>query len=209
MIRSTFKPKAISGVLRTAKPRSGGSTLVAKPKTRKCAICKTSFVKRTMAHVVCSPPCAVANNRLKAAKADRKITAARKLAIKPRAKWMAEAQAAFNAFIRQRDINQLCISSGRPLPSQAAGGGFDAGHYRSIGSAPHLRFDERNVHGQSKQDNRYLAGNAVDYRIGLIARIGIAAVEELEADNAFRKWSIDDLTAIKAKYKNKLKELVP
>lgn len=120
---------------------------------------------------------------------------------------MGEAQAAFNAFIRARDADQPCISSGRPLQQEAAGGGFDAGHYRSIGSAPHLRFHEDNVHGQTKQDNRYLAGNAVDYRFGLIARIGLEAVEALEADNSYRKWSIDDLKAIKALYREKLKAL--
>ena len=190
MTNSTFKPKAVK-----------------KQVTRKCSICKIAFVKRSMSHVVCSPLCAIESNRQKAIKADRKDTAARKLAIKSRSKHMAEAQASFNAFIRARDANKPCISSGRPLPSQAAGGGFDAGHYRSIGSAPHLRFDERNVHGQSKQDNRYLAGNAVDYRIGLIARRGIVEVEELEADNEPRKYTIDDLIAIKATYKLKLKEL--
>ena len=128
-------------------------------------------------------------------------------AIKPRSKLLREAQAAFNAYIRARDkaAGHPCISSGRPL--DWTGNNVDAGHYRSTGSAPHLRFDERNCHAQSKHDNRYLAGNAVDYRIGLIARIGIEAVEALEADNTQRKYSIDELKAIKAHYVAKLKEL--
>ena len=84
---------------------------------------------------------------------------------------------------------------------------MDAGHYRSRGSAPHLRFDERNCHAQSKKDNRYLSGNAVDYRIGLIARIGLEAVESLESDQTPRKWTIEELKAIKAEYRQKLKEL--
>ena len=87
------------------------------------------------------------------------------------------------------------------------GGGFDCGHYRSVGSAPHLRFDERNAHGQTKQCNRYGAGRAVDYRIGLIQRIGLEQVESLEADQTPKKYSIEDMKAIKDEYKRKLKEL--
>ena len=84
---------------------------------------------------------------------------------------------------------------------------MDAGHYRSIGSASHLRFHENNCHAQSKHDNQYKAGNAVYYRIGLIGRIGPAAVEALDADNTPHKWTLEELIAIKAKYKAKRKEL--
>lgn len=88
-----------------------------------------------------------------------------------------------------------------------SGNAVDAGHYRSVGSAPHLRFDERNCHAQSKQDNRFLSGNAVDYRIGLIARIGQKAVDALEADQSVRKYTVDEIKAIKAEYRAKTKEL--
>ncbi len=210
MIRSNLKPKLASlpGILRTANPKPlAKAALSTKPRSRKCKVCKTPFIKRSMSHVACSPACAIKVANITRAQVERKDIAKRKEAIKSRSKWMAEAQAAFNAFIRARDAKFPCISSGRPLQQEAAGGGFDAGHYRSIGSAPHLRFDERNVHGQSKQDNRYLAGNAVDYRIGLIKRIGIETVEALEADQEPRKWTIDDLKQIKATYKQKSKEL--
>ncbi len=127
--------------------------------------------------------------------------------LKTKSEWMREAQAAFNAYIRFRDqlAGHPCISSGKPL--DWSGNNVDAGHYRSIGSAPHLRFDERNCHAQSKKDNRYLSGNAVDYRIGLIARIGLEAVESLEADQTPKKYTIAELRAIKAHYVAKLKEL--
>lgn len=160
-----------------------------------------------MAHIACSPACAIelANvAREKKAKADYK---ARKEAVKTRSDWMKEAQVAFNAFVRARDAGKPCICCGKPLELDAVGGGFDCGHYRSVGSAPHLRFNENNAHGQRKQCNRYGAGRAVDYRIGLIARMGLQAVEALEADQEPRKWSIDELKAIKAHYKAKLKQL--
>ena len=140
-------------------------------------------------------------------KADRKVIKLKLDAIKPRGKLIAEADRAFCAYIRFRDqlAGYLCISSGKPL--DWSGNNVDAGHYRSRGSAPHLRYDERNCHAQSKHDNRYISGNAVDYRIGLIARIGLAEVEALEADQKPRKYSNDDLIAINAKYVAKLKAL--
>jgi hypothetical protein len=142
------------------------------------------------------------------AKKERKETAARKDKIKRRSDHLKETQIAFNAFIRERDKGKPCICCNQPLESGNVGGSFDCGHYRSVGSAPHLRFDERNAHGQRKQCNRYGAGRAVDYRVGLIAKLGVEAVESLESDQEPRKWSIDDLKAIKAEYKAKLKALV-
>lgn len=132
---------------------------------------------------------------------------ARREAIKTIPKLIAEAQHAFNAFIRARDAGKPCICCGEALGEGDIGGAYDCGHYRSRGSASHLRFDERNAHAQRKQCNRYGGGRAVDYRIGLIGRIGLEAVEALEADNTPRKWLREDLIAIKATYKAKLKEL--
>ena len=41
----------------------------------------------------------------------------------------------------------------------------------------------------------------------MIARIGLERVEALEHDNQVHKWEADELRAIKAKYRAKLKEL--
>ena len=150
-----------------------------KPKTCKNPACKSSFVPQRLGQAVCSPKCALATVEVQKVKvrkslalADRREIKVRKEALKTRGDHMREAQQAFNEYIRTRDqaAGHLCISSGKPL--DWSGNAVDAGHYRSVGSAPHLRFDERNCHAQSKQDNRFLSGNAVDYRIGLIARIG-------------------------------------
>ncbi len=156
----------------------------------------------------------IASQRKKRAQAERVEQRQDRMAVrekleklKTRSQWMKEAQASFNEYRREvAKVNGYpCISSGRPL--DWSGNNVDAGHYRSVGSAPHLRFDERNCHAQSKHDNRYLSGNAVDYRIGLIARIGLAAVEALEEDNEPRKYTISELKSIKAHYVAKLKEL--
>lgn len=146
-----------------------------------------------------------------AAKVERATTRARKQALKRIPDLIKEAQHAFNAVIRERDRDKPCICCGMPLLAQnenaSTGGAFDCGHYRSTGSASHLRFDERNAHGQRKVCNRYGAGRAVDYRVGLIARIGLEAVEALEADNRVHRWTREELIEIRAKYVQKLKDL--
>ena len=186
----------------------------AKPKKCRVATCRASFVPSRMGQAVCSPKCALATVEVQKAKEKKSLAQAgrrdikvRKEALKTRGDHMREAQQAFNEYIRTRDqaAGHLCISSGKPL--DWSGNAVDAGHYRSVGSAPHLRFDERNCHAQSKQDNRFLSGNAVDYRIGLIARIGQEAVDALESDQSVRKYTVDEIKAIKATYRAKTREL--
>ncbi|NMZ09384.1 ninG protein [Pseudomonas proteolytica] len=185
-----------------------------KPKTCKNPACRASFVPQRLGQAVCSPKCALAAVEVQKAKEKKSLAQAgrrdikvRKEALKSRGDHMREAQQAFNEYIRTRDqaAGHLCISSGKPL--DWSGNAVDAGHYRSVGSAPHLRFDERNCHAQSKQDNRFLSGNAVDYRIGLIARIGQEAVDALESDQSVRKYTVDEIKAIKATYRAKTREL--
>lgn len=129
--------------------------------------------------------------------------------IKRKADWVADAQRAFNAWVRARDADKPCICCGR-LATNVQGlhtHGWDCGHYRSVGSAPNLRFHEDNANRQLVLCNRYGSGRAVDYRIGLIARIGLQRVEALEADNTPKHYTIDELKAIKAHYTEKLKQL--
>ena len=127
--------------------------------------------------------------------------------IKTRSEWLREAQNAFNAFIRERDKNKSCISCGAHLQAGVVGGGFDAGHYRSVGASPNLRFNEHNVHGQCKKCNRYLAGNVANFRIGLCNRYGTDYVENLESDNEPKKYTVEELKDIKSLYKSKLKAI--
>lgn len=190
--------------------------LSSKPRTRKCdnPECRKPYVVARIGQKVCGYVCGLAIkdvNLDKARKAkeavERQAHRQAKEKLKSRGAHMQECQKAFNEFIRWRDrlAGYCCISSGRML--DWSGNAVDAGHYRSVGSAPHLRFDERNCHAQGKMDNRFLSGNAVDYRIGLIDRIGLEAVESLEADQSTRKYTIEDLKEIKAEYRAKVREL--
>ena len=182
-----------------------------------CPHCKGKLEQGQRIHAECITPWAdaqaekakraEAKKARAAAKVERASIRARKEAIKTLPTLKAEAQQAFNAYIRARDADKPCICCGLPLSAGDVGGSFDCGHYRSVGSAQHLRYDERNAHGQRKQCNRWGAGRAVDYRIGLVARIGLEAVEALEADNAPRKWLREELIYIRDRYRAKLKEL--
>lgn len=145
--------------------------------------------------------------RKKDAAADKRVTKQKLDGMKTIPMLIKEAQVAFNAFIRTRDAAKPCICCDRPLGEGDVGGAYDCGHYRSTGSASHLRFDEFNAHGQRKFCNRWGAGRAVDYRLGLLRRIGVAEVDRLEASNEAHKWQREELIAIKATYAQKLKEL--
>ncbi len=130
-------------------------------------------------------------------KAERKQLRERKEKLKTAGDYIKEAQAAVNKYIRIRDINRGCISCGVELKVEY-GGTYDAGHYRSRGAASHLRFNLFNIHGQCVKCNRYGSGMAQDYRIELIGRIGLSAVERLESDNTPRKFTIEYLKRIKS-----------
>lgn len=130
------------------------------------------------------------------AKEQRKKDVKRKEKLKTVGDYVKEAQAAVNKYIRARDRHKPCVSCGS-MPADRIGGAFDAGHYRSRGSASHLRFNLLNIHKQCVKCNRFKSGNAVDYRIELINRIGLHNVEKLESDNEPRKFTINYLKRLK------------
>jgi hypothetical protein len=188
---------------------------------RKCKVCAVEFMPSTSFQKWCSPEHGAEIAQVKLVKAKAAQSAAAKRAKKAeRAKdrvtaeslktlpeLLREAQREFNRFVRFRDRlgGFPCISSGRAL--DWSGNATDAGHYRSVGAAGHLRFNEDNVHAQSKHDNQYKAGNVVEYRINLIARIGLKRVEALENNNAAHKWTKDEVRAIRDTYRAKANQL--
>jgi hypothetical protein len=111
-------------------------------------------------------------------------------------KMLEKTQRVFNSYIRSRDSGIPCISCGRE--------GNQAGHYFTVKGFSALRFDEWNVNLQCAGCNLFLHGNQAMYRIGLVEKIGLKAVSELEAKaigDRIKKWSIDELNKIINKYK--------
>lgn len=181
-------------------------------KPAKCKVCKTEFTKVKSFQTWCSIDCAcklaqqaVAKKAAKAQAEDRKATREKLDAMRTKPQLVKLAQQAFNGFIRARDAGKPCICCGKPLGTEP--NSFDAGHYRSVGSAPHMRFVEDNVHGQAKHCNNYLGGNHVAYRQGLIERIGLHAVERIEADNTTRKYTHEGLIELARHYRTESRKL--
>lgn len=177
---------------------------------KQCRHCDKPFVPNPPLAVVCSVRCArafVSAQRREKREQEKQKLKDREAALKRIPDLIKEAQREFNSYIRARDADKPCICCGQPLGLSAVGGGFDCGHYRSTGSASHLRFHEDNAHAQRKVCNRWGAGRAVDYRIGLVARIGLERVEALECNNAIHKWEPEELIEIRDHYKAKLRAL--
>jgi hypothetical protein len=181
-----------------------------KVKMKRCRVCREPFMPRLTTQPCCYKyECQVTyatahalKSHEKRVKADRKETREKKQALKTRSQWMKEAQVEFNRYVRLRDADLPCISCGRFHTGQ-----YHAGHYLTVGSRPELRFCELNVHKQCSACNNYLSGNIVAYRMALVKRIGLDQVDWLEGKHEPKHYTIDDLKAIKAKYKTLCREL--
>lgn len=177
--------------------------------TKKCKVCREPFTPYRPLQMVCGGICAQAyvkkqheKDRAKAEKEQRKKDRAKREQLKTRGKLLKEAQAEFNKFIRLRDHDKPCISCGRFHNGQ-----YHAGHYRSVGSAPELRFNEDNCHKQCSACNNHLSGNLVNYRINLIDKIGLNAVETLEGPHERVKLAREDIKQLKVTYRAMCKQL--
>lgn len=158
---------------------------------------------RNSLQVACSPACALEVARSRKEKAEKAEVRRRKEKIKTRRELLAEVQVAFNAYIRERDHDRPCISCGRVNAAK-----WDAGHYRSVGACPELRFHEDNCHRQcARPCNQDLSGNLIEYRKGLVARIGAERVEWLEGPHQPAHWSVEDLIGMRANYRAKAQRI--
>lgn len=172
-------------------------------KLKKCKVCKTEYQSFNSMIKHCSPGCGIELLRTMNSKKIRKELVDYRKKNKSLPSIKKEAQQAFNAYIRARDHYLPCISSGNP--ASIGSNEFDCGHYKSVGSAPHLRFNLHNAHKQSKHDNCYLSGNIVEYRKNLIDRIGIDKVEALESNYEYRKFDKEYCRRIKKIFNKKTK----
>lgn len=137
-----------------------------------------------------------------AEKADRQRLAEKKQQVKPLSYFIKQAQQAFNDFIRYRDRNLPCISCDRYHEGQ-----YHAGHFRTTGANPELRFDEDNCHKQCAPCNNHLSGNLIAYRPALIAKIGQARFDALMGPHELPKWKREDYIRIRDEYRAKLKAM--
>lgn len=174
-------------------------------KPKKCKQCGQVFLPDRPMMSTCSYPCALDYAKALQEKKQKKERRATLKAFNDSDKNILKRKAiqVFNAYIRKRDEKLPCVSCGYKDGARQ----IHAGHYRPAGNVAILRFDERNVHAQCSICNNHLSGNLVNYRKELINRIGLDQVEELEATNEPKQYTIDDYTEIIKTYKLKIKEL--
>jgi hypothetical protein len=187
---------------------------------KRCRICLAKFTPKRPMQVVCGIECAILDDRKQKAKKAKREKRAALVKLRTVSDWTKLAQARFNEYVRVRDEGLPCISCGEFAPPKFVGGSWDAGHFRSVGACPELRFEPLNCHRQCKSCNtntqrggRYVmpverAMSIRDrYRAELIRRVGEEQVAWLEGPHEPKRYRIEDLIAIRDLYRRKTKEL--
>jgi hypothetical protein len=180
-------------------------------KPKKCQICEEYFVPVKQFQPCCFPPkdcwkVHIINQKKKQfAKQCKKEKDAYYEKEKKLDQLEHEARKQFQAWIKLRDKNEPCISCQTTFTRQ-----WDGGHFFKAELYSAMIFNEMNCHKQCCYCNNHLDANLLEYRKGLIKRYGVAYVEELEKiKDSLRsyKYSKNELIEIKAKYKEKIKQL--
>jgi hypothetical protein len=175
----------------------------------RCKKCSNKFIQYQFNNKFCKDlDCQVAKGlylvdkqRTQKLKEINKDVRERKEKLKTTSDYLNELQVVFNKWVRLRDKGLNCISCNKPAKKE------NAGHYRSVGSCPELRFEPLNVHLQCEYCNTYQHGNLIPYRQNLIKKIGISSVEWLESNHEPKHYSKVELIGMKEEYKEKIKNL--
>ncbi len=128
----------------------------------------------------------------------------RKERVKTRAKWLKEAEAAVNKYVRLRDAHLGCVSCDKPATWQ---GQWHCSHLRSVGASSATRFNLWNMNKSCSMCNLHLSGNLVEYVPRLRAKIGDAKVDWLYSQNQPVTHTIEYLKRLKAIFTKKARIL--
>ncbi|MFG0466611.1 recombination protein NinG [Pseudomonas putida] len=184
-------------------------------KQKACAnpACGVKFTPLQLGQKVCGWQCGLAiakepSNQKVARKAiaqrERREIQVRKQKLKSRADYAKEAQAAINRYVRLRDAHLGCVSCDKPA---SWSGQWHCSHFRSVGAAPHLRFNLWNMNKSCSACNNFLSGNIMAYRPALIEKIGQEKVDWLECNNSLARHDIPYLKRLKAVFIKKSRRL--
>lgn len=179
------------------------------PKPRRCKVCETVFIPKQFMQVGCSVECAIKYSKIlkeNKAKAEWKIekkSLSEKL--KTLSQYESEAKKSFQHWVRLRDKDENCISCGGNEKDL-----WDGGHFKKAEIYSGVIFNLANCHKQCRKCNRYLNGNELLYRQGLIQRYGLEyteSIENLANETRQHKYTKNELIAIKLKYDILIKEM--
>jgi hypothetical protein len=182
-----------------------------KIKLKTCAICKEKFKPYLSTAKVCSVQCAIshaegsrARQNKKDISLDRRERNKRLNRVKPITFWLNKVQFYCNSYIRERDKHLPCISCGTTNPNVQ----YCASHFRSRKAAPHLRFNEDNIHKAcNNYCNKHLSGNIINYRPALIRKIGQERFDALMNNNEIHKYTLEECEDLIKYFKQKLKDI--
>lgn len=179
-----------------------------KYKDKVCKVCRRTYTPVKQFQVACDYKCAIIHaqnlEKKKKEKKQRKELKEGREKLKTRSDYLSEAQVACNAFIRYRDRYKPCISCGTTNPNIQ----YAAGHFRTRGACPELRFHPMNIHKQcNKRCNKELSGNIREYRPSLIKLLGEKNVAWIEGPHKLQHLTIEDAIEIKLYYRDQLKIL--
>lgn len=183
------------------------------PRPKKCRnpACGQTFTPQRMGQHVCSPACGLAIKDVNQDKAKKAIAHTERLEhkaakekVKRKADYAKEAQTAINRYVRLRDRDLGCVSCEK---GPEWGGQWHCSHFRSVGSAPHLRFNLLNMQKSCSVCNNHLSGNISSYKPELVRRIGADKVDWLERFNEIRRYDVDYLKRIKKVFNRKSRRL--
>lgn len=106
-----------------------------------------------------------------------------------------------NSFIRVLDAGEPCISCGR----LRCGHRMEAGHFKSVGSHPELRFDPRNIYLQGSGCNQATSKRkrsnltiAKEYEKRLAVKMGQEMVDWLNGPHKAKHYTCADLVELRA-----------
>lgn len=179
-----MQPKACKGVC-------GGKFVPTKQMQPTCGVfeCQVAYAESVAQK-------SAEKRRKQAAKEERKATKARKDELKPLQHFLKRTERAVNAYCRERDAEEGCISCGTHDAIE-----WHAGHFIPVGRSSFLRYDPANIHKQCDHCNIFKGGNATEYEKRLPARIGLAEVDRLKTAPRLRTWTREELLAIETEFK--------
>ena len=165
-------------------------------------MCGIPYLPISSFQKACSPKCAVEYAKQQKEKEKKKELRVRKEKIKSLTDLMNEAQTEFNKYIRYRDRHLPCVSCGRMHHGQ-----YHAGHYKTRGAHPELRFSEFNTHKQCAPCNNHKSGDIVNFRETLKVKIGEHMLAWVEGPHQSQHWTKEEARGAKQWFKDKLKIL--
>lgn len=174
-----------------------------KLKPKKCRSCKREFFRFNTLEAFCSPACKREGMNVREAE---KAARPEKIQLKARGQGktlsilIQEAQEVINTYAKLRDRGKPCISCGAYFDPDII---WEAGHFRSVGSAPHLRFNLHNIHKQCRHCNQVLSGNRHEYEKNLIIDMGQEKVNRLLCDNQTRNFTVEYCERLKRIFREK------